>query len=101
MRSRTSPVQSSTLTPVALDMLDLLGNWRHRRAPRKEAMNYLRRLTAFNSTGHRLWQENAAFAEAIPNGALILDAGAGDAPYKSLFQHASDKYCVFLENASA
>ena len=42
---------------------------------------------AFNSSRARLWQENAAFAAAIPPGALVLDAGAGSAPYKSLFAH--------------
>lgn len=51
-------------------------------------MNYLKRLFNFNSSRHRLWQENAAFAALVPNGALVLDAGSGDAPYKSLFQHA-------------
>ena len=43
---------------------------------------------AFNSSRYRLWQENSDFAASVPNGALVLDAGAGDAPYKSLFQHA-------------
>ena len=51
-------------------------------------MNYLKRLLDFNSSRYRLWQENAAFAALVPDGALVLDAGAGDAPYKSLFQHA-------------
>jgi SAM-dependent methyltransferase len=51
-------------------------------------MNYLKRLFKFNSSRYRLWQENAAFAALVPTGALVLDAGAGDAPYKSLFQHA-------------
>jgi len=51
-------------------------------------MNYLKRMLAFNSSRYRLWQENAAFAALVPNGALVLDAGSGDAPYKNLFQHA-------------
>lgn len=51
-------------------------------------MNYLRRILAFNSSRFRLRQENAAFAASVPKGALVLDAGSGDAPYKSLFQHA-------------
>jgi SAM-dependent methyltransferase len=51
-------------------------------------MNDLKKILAFNSSRYRLWQENAAFAAAVPNGALVLDAGSGDAPYKSLFQHA-------------
>jgi len=43
---------------------------------------------SFNSSRYRLWQEIAGFAESIPIGALVLDAGAGEAPYKSLFKHA-------------
>ena len=51
-------------------------------------MNYLQRLLDFNSSRYRLWQENAAFAASVPSGSLVLDAGAGDAPYRSLFGHA-------------
>lgn len=51
-------------------------------------MNPLLRMLAFNSSRYRLWNENAAFAATVPSEALVLDAGAGDAPYKSLFQHA-------------
>lgn len=50
-------------------------------------MNHLRKMLAFNSSRYRLRKENEAFAESIPSGALVLDAGAGNAPYKSLFQH--------------
>lgn len=52
-----------------------------------EALKYLQKTLAFNSSRYRLWQENAAFAASVPKGALILDAGAGDAPYKGLFLH--------------
>jgi SAM-dependent methyltransferase len=41
-----------------------------------------------NSSRHRLRLENEAFASTIPAGARVLDAGAGDAPYRSLFDHA-------------
>jgi SAM-dependent methyltransferase len=41
-----------------------------------------------NSSRYRLWQENAAFAATVPDGALVLDAGSGISPYKSLFNHA-------------
>lgn len=51
-------------------------------------MKYLRRLFNYNSSRYRLWEENAAFAALVPDGALVLDAGSGNAPYKSLFQHA-------------
>lgn len=42
----------------------------------------------FNSSRHRLLLENKYFADIVPNDALVLDAGSGDAPYKSLFKHA-------------
>jgi SAM-dependent methyltransferase len=34
-----------------------------------------------------VWQENAAFARSIPEGATLLDAGAGRSPYRPLFAH--------------
>jgi len=51
-------------------------------------MDVLKRLLAFNSSRHRLTQEIENFASLVPSGALLLDAGAGEAPYKSFFQHA-------------
>jgi SAM-dependent methyltransferase len=49
---------------------------------------YAARVTQpFNSSRARLWRENAAFAAALPPGALVLDAGAGQSPYRSLFEH--------------
>jgi SAM-dependent methyltransferase len=42
------------------------------------------RLMTVNSSRQRLWLEAKAFAESIPAGALVLDAGAGKAPYKPL-----------------
>lgn len=51
-------------------------------------MSYLKYLTGFNSSRYRLWEENVAFAKDVPNGALVLDAGAGTSPYKALFNHA-------------
>lgn len=45
-------------------------------------------LPSFNASRHRLWIENAAFAASVPEGARVLDAGAGRAPYRSLFAHA-------------
>jgi SAM-dependent methyltransferase len=47
----------------------------------------LRLCVPANSSRYRLWQENAAFAARIPPGAKVLDAGAGDAPYKPLLSH--------------
>ena len=41
-----------------------------------------------NSSRYRLWLENKRFADSIPEGALVLDAGAGEAPYKALVSHA-------------
>lgn len=51
-------------------------------------MSYFQRLFDFNSSRYRLELENAAFAKLVPAGALVLDAGAGDAPYRHLFEHA-------------
>lgn len=50
-------------------------------------MNLLHRALSFNSSRHRLWQENAAFAATIPAGTAVLDAGAGRSPYRDLFRH--------------
>jgi len=41
----------------------------------------------FNSSRARLFNEVSAFAASIPAGALVLDAGAGNSPYKTLFSH--------------
>lgn len=51
-------------------------------------MSFFKRLFSFNSSRFRLLKEVASFAKSVPHGALILDAGSGDAPYKSLFRHA-------------
>jgi len=51
-------------------------------------MSYLKEMMNFNSSRYRLLQENEAFAALVPSGALVLDAGAGSGPYKSLFDHA-------------
>jgi SAM-dependent methyltransferase len=42
----------------------------------------------FNSSRVRLRQETEKFAKSIPAGAMVLDAGAGDAPYKHFLGHA-------------
>jgi SAM-dependent methyltransferase len=49
---------------------------------------YFRQALAFNSSRERLLEENIEFAKQVPPGALVLDAGAGDAPYRGLFEHA-------------
>lgn len=41
-----------------------------------------------NSSRVHLARHNADFAALVPPGALVLDAGAGDAPYRDLFRHA-------------
>jgi len=43
---------------------------------------------AINSSRYHLANYNTDFARLIPPGALVLDAGAGQAPYKTLFAHA-------------
>lgn len=47
------------------------------------------RLMQVNSSRSRLWLENQQFAATIPVGAVVLDAGAGDAPYKGLLAHTT------------
>ncbi len=49
---------------------------------------WLRRILSVNSSRTRLLLENQAFAASVPADSLVLDAGAGDAPYKPLFSHA-------------
>lgn len=43
----------------------------------------------FNSSRVRLYWENQTFAGSIPPGSMVLDAGAGNAPYKHLVSHAN------------
>lgn len=40
-----------------------------------------------NSSRFHLRRENAAFAATVPPGAVVLDAGAGEQPYRDLFAH--------------
>jgi SAM-dependent methyltransferase len=56
-------------------------------ARRRAAKAMLGRVMKVNSSRQRLWLENKAFAESIPAHALVLDAGAGAAPYKPLLGH--------------
>src|SRR3954471_22930799 len=51
-------------------------------------MGALKELVGFNASRWRLRSENAAFAADVPAGAYVLDAGAGEAPYRALFDHA-------------
>ena len=50
-------------------------------------MAFLSKIFRFNSSRIRLFEENKKFAEIIPAGSLVLDAGAGDQPYKQLLAH--------------
>ena len=61
--------------------------------------SYLRRLLAFNASRYRLRQEITAFAALVPAGALVLDAGSGPAPYKSLFEHTKYESADFEQVA--
>jgi SAM-dependent methyltransferase len=40
-----------------------------------------------NSSRYHLLLENKAFASQIPAGSMVLDVGAGQAPYRNLFAH--------------
>jgi len=50
-------------------------------------MDKIRKVVHFNSSRFRIDIENLAFAKQIPEGSVVLDAGAGIAPYRHLFQH--------------
>lgn len=52
-------------------------------------MSFFKNIISLNSSRVRLQEENAKFAQSVPNGSLVLDAGAGSAPYKDLFKHAN------------
>lgn len=54
------------------------------------------KFSSLNASRWRLLLENTAFAETIPAGALVLDAGAGEAPYRGLFAHARYESADFL-----
>jgi SAM-dependent methyltransferase len=56
-------------------------------AARSGVPNWLRRIFSTNSSRERLFLENEAFAASIPDGARVLDAGSGEAPYKPLLAH--------------
>jgi ubiquinone/menaquinone biosynthesis C-methylase UbiE len=48
----------------------------------------IRYVRSQNSSRIHLLRVNRQFAASIPPGALVLDAAAGDQPYKVLFEHA-------------
>jgi SAM-dependent methyltransferase len=56
----------------------------------------MKNMLGFNSSRRRLLLENKSFAENVPTGSLVLDAGAGDSPYRELFRHASYESADFL-----
>lgn len=49
----------------------------------------LRRWFFPNSSRRHLDDVNRAFAASVPAGAIVLDAGAGTAPYRHMFAHAT------------
>src|SRR6185312_10746080 len=48
-----------------------------------------------NSSRTWLFRENKKFATGLPAGSIVLDAGAGDQPYKSLLSHCIYEACDF------
>jgi SAM-dependent methyltransferase len=54
-----------------------------------------------NSSRHHLRLANEAFARGTAPGMLVLDAGAGMQPYRSLFDHAIYESCDFEAVAKA
>ena len=49
----------------------------------------IRAFIHFNSSRYRIDQEVLQFSRGIKSGALVLDAGAGIAPYRQLFSHTN------------
>lgn len=52
---------------------------------------------SFNSSRVRLYEVNKEFAKCVPPDAVVLDAGAGEAPYKPLFAHAKYESADFQQ----
>lgn len=48
-----------------------------------------------NSSRTWLFRENKKFATSLPAGSIVLDAGAGEQPYKALFSHCVYEACDF------
>lgn len=57
----------------------------------------LRSILSYNSSRHRLHLENRAFAESVRAEQVVLDAGAGEAPYRFLFEHATYESADFKQ----
>lgn len=53
-----------------------------------------------NSSRDRLALEIKQFASTIPAGAMVLDAGAGDEPYRTFFAHARYESADFRRSAA-
>lgn len=58
---------------------------------------FLKKIFDFNSSRFRLRKENLKFAENIPNGSRVLDAGAGNQPYRTLVAHTRYEAADFEE----
>jgi SAM-dependent methyltransferase len=57
----------------------------------------LRRVLGFNASRYWLKREMARFAATIPPGTLVLDAGAGEAPYRALLAHCRYEAADFVK----
>lgn len=51
----------------------------------------------FNSSRFHLERELQDFANAIPEGAMVLDAGAGEGPYRAMFKHTQYETCDHMD----
>ena len=47
----------------------------------------LKKMLSFNSSRFRLREENSSFTKSIPPHSIVLDAGAGNQPYRDLLKH--------------
>ncbi|HVJ55901.1 MAG TPA: class I SAM-dependent methyltransferase [Aliidongia sp.] len=57
----------------------------------------LKRLLDFNASRYWLKREMIEFARTVPANALVLDAGAGDSPYRPLFAHCRYEAADFVK----
>ena len=57
----------------------------------------LKQLIKYNSSRYRLFLEVQNFAQSIPEGFRVLDAGSGDSPYRDLFTHTNYSSTDFIK----
>lgn len=57
----------------------------------------IKEIIKYNSSRYRLFLEIRDFAQSIPEGSRVLDAGSGDSPYQDLFIHTKYDSTDFIK----